>query len=225
MPSEVLNQDEIFKSLAAAVISFDKNRAEDLAHQVIDNNFDAYAAINRGLFHGMEVIGKKFDQGECFVPELLMASKALMSAVEILKPSISGIQIREKAVFVIGTVKGDVHDIGKSIVAILMESSGFEVHNLGVNVEHAFFIEKAEEHNADFIGLSALMSTTMQHMPHVIELLKKEGLREKYLIMVGGAPVSQQWSDKIGSDGFAPNAARAVEVAQNLLKARRQSAK
>ena len=176
MSSESLNQDEIFRGLAEAVISFNQKKAEDLAHQVIENNFDAYEAINNGLFHGMEAVGKKFDQGALFVPELLMAAKAMTSAVEILKPHISALQISEKGVFVIGTVKGDIHEIGKNIVAIAMEASGFQVYNLGVNLEHSLFIEKAEEYNADLIGLSALMSTTMNHMQNVIELLKKEGL-------------------------------------------------
>jgi corrinoid protein of di/trimethylamine methyltransferase len=218
MSNKQLSPDEIFKGLADAVIDFDKSKVEDLAHMVIENKLDAYEAINKGLSHGVEVVGKRFDQGECFVPELLMAAKVMMNGFDILKPHVSGIQTSEKGVIVIGTVKGDLHSIGKDIVALIMEVSGFEVHNLGINIEHKIFMEKAEEYSADIVGLSALMSTTMNQMKTIVELFEQEGLRKKYTLMVGGAPVSQKWSQVIGADGFAPNAAKAVEVAQDLLR-------
>lgn len=218
MSEKKMSQDELFGALAEAVVKFNQSQVEQLAHQAIENGFDAYEAINRGLSPGIEVVGKRFSQGEYFIPELLMAAKAMMKGVEILKPHISGLQTSEKGVIVIGTVKGDVHNIGKDIVSMFMESSGFEVHNLGVNVEHKIFMEKAEEFRADIVGLSALMSTTMNHMKSIVELFKQESLRDKYLIMVGGAPVSQKWCEVVGADAFAPNAGKAVEIAQNLLK-------
>lgn len=209
---------KIYKNLSKALINYDIDKIKDLCAQAIENKIDAYEAISKGLFPGIEVVGKKYDTGELFVPELLMAAKAMKQAIEILKPHISGKEITERGTLLIGTVKGDLHDIGKDIVAILMEASGFKVYNLGVNLENDTFLEKANEYNADIIGLSSLMSTTMNHMKDIIELFKREGMREKYLIMVGGAPVSQRWCNMIGADGYAPNAGKAIEVAQDLLK-------
>ncbi len=223
MSHERPSQEEIIKGLVEGVTDFDQKKVEDLAHQVIANNFDAYEAIRHGLSFGLEAVGKRFEKREVFVPELLMAAKAAMRGIEILKPHISMVRSSGKGVFLIGTVKGDIHSIGKDIVALIMEASGFEVHNLGINVEHRSFIEEAEKHKAHIVGLSALMSTTMNHMKTVIETFKKEGVREKYLILVGGAPVSQKWAEMIGADGFAPDAVKTVEVARNLLQEKQAS--
>ena len=217
----MVKPEEIFKNLAEAVIKWDRKRVEELAHQVVAEKLDAYEAINRGLAAGMQVAGEKFDRHEYFVPELLMAAKAMMTGIDLLKPHITGLRVVEKGVCVIGTVQGDLHCIGKDIVAILLEASGFEVYNLGVNVEHKVFLEKAQEHKADIVGLSALMSTTMNYMQDIIALFKEAGVRDQHRIMVGGAPISQQWCEVVGADGFAPNAARAVEVAQALLQQKR----
>ena len=219
----MLTRDEVLKNLAEAVVKRDRKKVEELAHQVVAEKLDAFEAIDKGLAAGMEIVGQKFDRHEFFVPELLMAAKAMMSGIEILRPHISVLQVVEKGVFVIGTVKGDMHAIGKDIVAIVLEAYGFKVVNLGANVEHQVFMDKAQEHKADIVGLSALMSTTMIYMRDVIQLFKEAGVRDQHMIMVGGAPISQKWCDTVGADAFAPNAAQAVEVAQVLLQKKRTS--
>jgi corrinoid protein of di/trimethylamine methyltransferase len=219
----MLTQEEVFRELAEAVIKRDRKKVEEFAHQVVTKKFDAFEAINKGLAAGMAVVGQKFDQNEYFVPELLMAAKAMMAGVDILKPHITGLQMVEKGVCVIGTVKGDLHSIGKDIVAVLWEASGFEVHNLGVNVEHKVFVDRAQEHKADIVGISALMSTTMNYMKDIVTLFREAGVRDQHMIMVGGAPISQKWCDVVGADGFAPNAAQAVEMAKVLLREKRAS--
>ena len=219
----MLTQDEVLKNLAEAVVKRDRKKVEELAHQVVAEKLYAFQAIDKGLAAGMEIVGQKFDRHEFFVPELLMAAKAMMTGIEILKPHISVLQAVEKGVFVIGTVKGDMHAIGKDIVAILLEAYGFKVCNLGANVEHKIFMDKAQELNADIVGLSALMSTTMTGMKDVIKLFEEAGVRNQHMIMVGGAPISQKWCDAVGADAYAPNAAQAVEVAQILLRKRRSS--
>jgi len=217
----MLNRDEVLKDLAEAVVKRDRKKVEELAHQVVAEKLDAFEAIDKGLAAGMEIVGQKFDCHEYFVPELLMAAKAMMTGIEILKPHISALQTVDKGVCVIGTVKGDMHAIGKDIVAIVLEAYGFKVSNLGTNVEHKMFVEKAQEHNADIVGLSALMSTTMTGMKDVIKLFEEAGVRNQHMIMVGGAPISQKWCDAVGADAYAPNAAQAVEIAQILLRKRR----
>lgn len=217
----MLTPDEVLKNLAEAVVKRDRKKVEELAHQVVAQKLDAFEAIDKGLAAGMEIVGQKFDCHEFFVPELLMAAKAMMSGIEILKPHISVLQAVEKGICVIGTVKGDMHAIGKDIVAIVLEAYGFKVCNLGTNVEHKIFMDKAQELNADIVGLSALMSTTMNCMKDVINLFDEAGVRDQHMIMVGGAPISQKWCDMVGADAFAPNAAQAVEVAQVLLRKRR----
>ena len=217
----MLNRDEVLKDLAEAVVKRDRKKVEELSHQVVEEKLDAFEAIDKGLAAGMEIVGQKFDCHEYFVPELLMAAKAMMTGIEILKPHISVLQTVDKGVCVIGTVKGDMHAIGKDIVAIVLEAYGFKVSNLGTNVEHKLFVDKAQEHNADIVGLSALMSTTMTGMKDVIKLFEEAGVRNRHMIMVGGAPISQKWCDAVGADAYAPNAAQAVEVAQILLRKRR----
>lgn len=222
MSDNTMSQEGLFQALSKAVVEFNEDRVRALAHQAIEYQYSAEEAIHKGLSLGMARVGEKFEDGEYFIPELLMSAKALMKGVEILKPHLSGSQNYEKGVVVIGTVKGDIHSIGKDIVSIMMEASGFEVHNLGINIDHQVFVEKAEQYRANIIGLSALMSSTMNHMKDVIDLFKQEKLREKYLIMVGGAPVSQKWCEILGADGFAPSAVEAVEVARRLFNQKQE---
>ena len=217
-----VNREELFEALSKAVVDFSEDRVRSLALQVVESGFSAEEAIQKGLSSGMALVGEKFEEGEYFIPELLMSAKTLMKGVELLKPHLSKSRKSEKGVVVIGTVKGDIHSIGKDIVSILLEASGFEVHNLGINIDHPVFLEKAERLNADIVGLSALMSSTMSYMKDVIELFKRENLREKYWIMVGGAPVSRKWCEFIGADGFARSAGEAVELARHLLNRKRE---
>lgn len=214
---------EVLKGLADSVDQMDRVKSAEYAQKSIALGIDPVASINDGLSAGMRIASAKFDAGECFVPELLMAAKALMAAVDVLKPHLKVSDVKVKARVVIGTIKGDIHSIGKDIVALMMEASGFEVLNLGANTEPIKYYEKAEEFGADIIGMSALMSTTMMHMKDAVQILRDRGVRDKYIVMVGGAPVTQKFCDVVGADGFAPHAAAAVKKAQELMLARAQT--
>jgi corrinoid protein of di/trimethylamine methyltransferase len=214
---------EVLDGLSSAVDEMDRVKSVEYAHRSIELGIDAFDAINDGLTAGMRIASAKFDSGEYFVPELLMAAKSLMAAVDVLKPYLKPSDTKVKARVVIGTIKGDVHSIGKDIVALMMEANGFDVLNLGANTQPIAYYEKAEEFGADIIGISALMSTTMMHMKDVVEILRERGVREKYIVMVGGAPVTQKFCDFVGADAFAPHAAAAVKTAQELMLARSAS--
>lgn len=174
--------------------------------------------IEKGLSSGMNQVGTLFERGKLFLPHVMMAADAMAAGVKLLEEDLpAGTQEKKLGVIVNGTVEGDVHDIGKSIVSTMLQSSGFEVYDLGRDVPTSSFIEKAKEVNADMIGISALMTTTLQGQKDVIELLKEEGLRNKVKVMVGGAPATQAWADKIGADCYAENASEAVAKAKELL--------
>ena len=162
-------------------------------------------------------VGSLFEEGEYFVPELLMASRAMQGGMELLKPLIIAEKIQPVGKIVIGTVKGDLHDIGKNLVSIMLQGAGFEVFDLGSDVSEENFVEAAKSSNAELIGLSALLTTTMSVMPSIIDAFIKAGIREKVKIIVGGAPVSQDFAEQIGADGFASDASQAVNVARRLI--------
>jgi len=173
----------------------------------------------------MKVIGDKFNKLEIYLPELMLAAGVFNSAMAVLKPHISAGkgESTKKGTVLIGTVKGDIHKIGKDIVAMLLETGGFEVHNLGEDVSTSTFIEEAEKVNADIIALSSLLTTTMAAQKDLVDILKEIGQREKYLIMVGGAPTSQKWTDEIGADIYGENAERAVSLALEYMAKKQQS--
>jgi dimethylamine corrinoid protein len=174
--------------------------------------------IEKGLSAGMNQVGVLFERGKLFLPHVMMAADAMTAGVKLLEADLpAGAQEKKLGVIVNGTVEGDVHDIGKSIVSTMLQSAGFEVHDIGRDVPIRNFIEKAKETNADMIGISALMTTTLQGQKDVIELLKEEGLRSRVKVMVGGAPATQAWAEKIGADCYAENASEAVEKAKELL--------
>ena len=174
--------------------------------------------IEKGLAAGMNQVGVLFERGKLFLPHVMMAADAMTAGVKILEADMpAGAQTKKLGVIVNGTVEGDVHDIGKSIVSTMLQSAGFEVYDIGRDVPIRNFIEKAKEVNANMIGISALMTTTLQGQRDVIELLKEEGLRDKIKVMVGGAPATQAWADKIGADCYAENASEAVAKAKELL--------
>jgi 5-methyltetrahydrofolate--homocysteine methyltransferase len=173
--------------------------------------------LNEALVPAMEIVGREYEDGERYVPEMLISAEAMKAAMEVLRPKLveTGVQLRGKVV--IGTVEGDLHDIGKNLVAMMLEGAGFEVIDLGVEVTADRFVQAVREHKPDVLGMSALLTTTMIHMPEVIEALKEAGLREKVKVIVGGAPVTQEFAEKIGADGYAPDAASAAEVVKKLL--------
>ncbi len=215
------SREEILHDLADSVLNMKEELAVQVAREAIEAGLDAFDAINNGLVVGMNQAGELYDQEEYFVPELLICSDALYLGLDILKPHIKREDAAGKAPCVIGVVEGDTHDIGKNLVKIMLDVSGFEIHDLGRNVPLADFVEKAKAVDAALICLSTLMTTTMEGMATVIEMLEEEGIRDRFKVMVGGGPISQAFADRIGADGYAANASRAVAVAKSLCKTRK----
>ena len=212
----LVNKEELYEKLAEAVVSMEEEETVNICNQVISENLDAYEAINNGLSAGMDQAGKLFDEEEYFVPELLICSDAMYAGLEVLKPHIKAKDENIKQKVVIGVVEGDTHDIGKNLVKIMLETAGFDIIDLGRDVAPLTFVEMAKEEKAKIIVISTLMTTTMEGMSEVIELLNKENIRENFKVMIGGGPISQGYADKIGADGYSVNAAEAVKLAKRL---------
>ncbi len=172
--------------------------------------------LNKGLIAGMDIVGEKMENGDMFIPEVLMAAQAMGGCVAVLKPLLGDAAGAQGAAVVIGTVKGDLHDIGKNLVAMMMESAGMTVHNLGVDISPENFVAQIKEKNAKIVCLSALLTTTMPAMKQTVDAIVEAGLRDQVKIMVGGAPVTQAFADEIGADGFAPDAGSASKLAKSL---------
>ena len=197
-----------------------KGRAKNvktLVQQALDEGIDPKVILNDGLLAGMMVIGGKFKRNEVFVPEVLVAARAMNAGIAILEPKLVEIGNKPIGKAVLGTVKGDLHDIGKNLVVMMMKGAGLEIYDLGVDVEPDTFIEKAEEVGADIIGMSALLTTTLPNMKNVIDRRNEKGLRDKYIVMIGGARVNQTFADEIGADYYTPDAATAAEVAKKAV--------
>ncbi|MFQ6080525.1 MAG: corrinoid protein [Candidatus Bathyarchaeia archaeon] len=218
-----MSEEELFKRLREAVIAGDEKAVIKVAKEVIEKGLDPLEAIERGLSAGAIVLGEKFDKLEIYLPELLVAAEAMKAGLDILLPKIPEERALEKGTVVIGTVKGDIHDIGKNILAALLRAHGFDVHDLGADIPTSKFIEKAEEVRADIIALSALMTSTIGGQKDVIDYLKDIGKKEKFLIMVGGGATTQEWAEEIGADGYAETASEAVMVALRLIERRRSA--
>jgi dimethylamine corrinoid protein len=207
----------LLQELADAIISCKKD-AVLAAVEKAKGELEPSEIIEKGLAAGMNEVGILFERGKLFLPHVMMAADAMTAGVKLLEAEFpAGHESKKLGIIVNGTVEGDVHDIGKSIVSTMLQSAGFEVYDIGRDVPIRNFLEKAKEVNADMIGLSALMTTTLQGQRDVIELLKEEGLRDKIKVMVGGAPATQAWADKIGADCYAENASEAVAKAKELL--------
>ena len=183
-----------------------------------------YDILTQGLVAGMDIVGVDFRDGVLFVPEVLMAARAMKAGMEVLRPLLTQTGAPRIGRMVIGTVKGDIHDIGKNLVAMMMEGAGFEVIDLGINVPADKFLTAVKEHTPDILGMSALLTTTMPYMRVVIEALEKEGLRDRVLVFVGGAPVNEAFAEEIGADAYCPDAAVAVEVGKKMVTMRRKTA-
>lgn len=212
-----INKDELYKKLADSIVDMDEDLTIEISKQVISEGFDAYDAIVNGLTVGMNQAGKLFDEEEYFVPELLICSDAMYAGLDILKPHIKVGENEIKRKAVIGVIEGDTHDIGKNLVKIMLETGGYDIVDLGRDVLPSTFVEKAKEENAEFIVISTLMTTTMEGMNEVIEILVKEDIRDDYKVLIGGGPISQGYADKIGADGYAENAAEAVKLVNKLV--------
>ena len=201
-----------------------KGRAKNvkaLVEQALAEGVDPRDILNKGLLAGMMIIGEKFKNNEVFVPEVLVAARAMNAGITILEPKLVEVGNEPVGKAVIGTVKGDLHDIGKNLVVMMFKGAGFEVHDVGVDVDADTFIAKAEEVNADVICMSALLTTTMPNMKTVIDALVEQGKRDKYLVMVGGAPVNQAFADQIGADYYTADAATAAETAKAAVIAKK----
>lgn len=200
-----------------AIVEGKMEEAVEITKLAINNNVPPQHVIENYMIKGMEEIGTRFQNGKAFVPELLMAARAMKASLELLTPLLKGEKFTTLGKIMIGTVKGDLHDIGKNLVASMFEGCGFKVINLGINVDAATFIQKFKEERPDIIGMSALLTTTMSYMQDVIKEFEKEGLRNEVKIMVGGAPVSEDFAMKIGADAYSKDANSAVTTAKHLL--------
>ena len=198
-----------------AVLTFNKAAAAEGVKAELAAGTDVSIILDEGLIGALDVVGKKFSEGEMFVPEMLQAARAMKAGLELLKPYLSSESIASKGTVLIGTVKGDLHDIGKNLVAMMMEGAGFNVVDLGVDVDADKFVKAASEHNADVLGLSALLTTTMPAMENTVTAIKEAGLAVRTII--GGAPVTETFADQIGADGYSDDAPGAVELARKLM--------
>lgn len=210
------NSLELYRKLSDAVVEMEEDEVVVLSNEVVKKNHNAYEAIEKGLSDGMERAGQLFEDEEYFIPELLMCSDAMYAGLDILKPYLKADEAGEKHSIVIGVIEGDTHDIGKNLVKIMLETSGFDVIDLGRDIPPQQFVDKAKEHNAKIIALSTLMTTTMSGMGEVVKILERENIRNDYKVIVGGGPISQGFADKIGADGYSVNAADAVRLARKL---------
>lgn len=206
-----------FNEIRETLVSLDENALIQLVNDALANGTSADAILNEGLIAGMDIVGEKMENEDMFIPEVLMAAQIMSKGVEILKPLLAEETTSARAIVVIGTVKGDLHDIGKNLVAMMMESAGLTVHNLGVDIAPEEFVRQVKEKNADILCLSALLTTTMPAMKQTIDALVESGMRDKVKVMVGGAPVTQDYADKIGADAFAFDAGSAAKSAKVLV--------
>lgn len=205
------------KEIADNLIRGKANEVKELVKRALAEEQDAEKILREGLLAGMSVVGEKFKKNEFYVPEVLIAARAMKAGMEVLKPILAEKKVKGVGRVVIGTVRGDLHDIGKNLVSMMLEGGGFEVIDLGIDVPPEKFLQAAREHQAQIVGMSALLTTTMPAMKDTIEVFQKEGQRDKVKIMIGGAPVTQSYADEIGADGYAPDAASAVDKAKELL--------
>ena len=185
--------------------------------KALEEEIEAEKILNEGLLKGMSIIGKKFKENEVFVPEVLVSARAMNGGMEILKPKLVEDGVESTGTVVLGTVKDDLHDIGKNLVRMMLEGAGFEIFDLGTDVSPEEFVEKIIEEKPDIVGLSALLTTTMENIGEVIEVLEEEGLREEVFVMVGGAPITDDFAKEVGADAYASDASRAAEVAEKAV--------
>ncbi|MBU8909790.1 MAG: corrinoid protein [Desulfobacterales bacterium] len=205
-----------FNAMTDALVSCDSAKLTGLVNDALAQDTPAGEILNKGLIAGMDIVGEKMENGDMFIPEVLMAAKAMGDCVVILKPLLGEDESATSANVIIGTVKGDLHDIGKNLVAMMMGSAGMEVHNLGVDIAPEDFVTQIKEKNAQIVCLSALLTTTMPMMKQTVDAIVESGLRDQVKILVGGAPVTQAFADEIGADGFAADAGSASKLAKSL---------
>ncbi len=208
---------EILEQLATAVIEGNVGAMEGLTQDALDGDLGAGEILNDGLMVGMNHVGQEFKAGNMFVPEVLRSAKAMKESMKLLEPLLAAGEAKAAGKIVIGTVKGDLHDIGKNLVGMMCDGAGFDVKDLGTDVEPDQFLEAIKDFEPDILGMSALLTTTMRTMGNTIKAIEEAGLRDQVKVMVGGAPVTQRFADDIGADGYAPNAASAADLAKKFV--------
>ncbi|MFQ5710237.1 MAG: B12-binding domain-containing protein [Candidatus Geothermarchaeales archaeon] len=212
--------EEVFDELKSAITNFDVDKVVEAAKKSVSLDIDPLEAIERGLSSGLREVGERFEDGELFLIHIVAAAEAAQKAMkEVFEPQLLKQKKTRKSLgkVVIGTVKGDIHDIGKTIVASMLSASGFDVYDIGKDVPSEEFVERAKEMDANIVAASALLSTALPVQREIVEALRKAGMREKVKVMVGGGPVTQEWAEEIGADGYGSNAVEAVKVAKRLL--------
>jgi 5-methyltetrahydrofolate--homocysteine methyltransferase len=208
---------DILETIKDMVVGGKYNDIEEQVQRAVDSGIDLNRLINDALISAMDIVGKRFAASEIYVPEMLVSAKTMKLGLDIIKPLLQSGEAENRGTIVMGTVKGDLHDIGKNLVTMMMEGAGFKIIDLGVDVKIEDLIDTVKKEAVDIIGLSALLTTTMPEMRNVIEALTEAGLRDKVKVIVGGAPIDQRFADKIGADGFGADAVEAVQLARELV--------
>jgi 5-methyltetrahydrofolate--homocysteine methyltransferase len=209
---------ELYASLAEMVISGQMEKIQKLTQEALNDGAEPREILDKGLLAGMEVVGQHFKVGDMYVPEVLLSARTMHAALDVLRPLLSESDQAGAGTIVIGTVEGDIHNVGKNLVAMVLEGAGFKVVDLGVDVEPQAFVQAVKKSKPDIVAMSALLTTTMPKMAETIQALQEAGIREQLKIMAGGAPLTEEFVSEIGGDGYAPNAVLAVEKAKALLK-------
>jgi corrinoid protein of di/trimethylamine methyltransferase len=209
--------EAFFEKIAERLMAGKIDEVKELSQQALDQGASARDIIDKGLLAGMDVVGKRFKAGDMFIPEVLLCARCMHGAMDILKPLLAEGDSAGVGTYVIGTVEGDLHDIGKNLVSMMLQGGGFEVVDLGTNITPQQFVDAVKEHNPAILGLSALLTTTMPKMEETINALNEAGIRDQVKIMAGGAPVTQAFVDQIGADAYGANAAAATEKAKELI--------
>ena len=209
--------DPLMHEMAYALITGDQHEVDRMTREALDRGFSANDVLDDGLISGMAIVGVKFRDNIIFVPEVLISARAMKAGMAHIEPILSASDIEPPGTVIMGTVKGDLHDIGKNLCIMMLRGSGFVVHDLGVDTKPEEFIEAVEEHGAQVVGMSALLTTTMPNMGRTIQAFEDEGLRDDVRIMVGGAPVTQEFAEDMGADGYGENAIACVDMAKSLL--------
>jgi 5-methyltetrahydrofolate--homocysteine methyltransferase len=208
---------EILNEISKNVELGDSAAVKELLRKALSMNITPESILNSGLIKGMEAVGKKFKKNEIFIPEVLIASRAMKSAMDVIKPYMSEVEEHSLGKIVLGTVKGDLHDIGKMVVCIALEREGYDIIDIGIDVSKETFLETVKKENPDILGMSALLTTTMSYMRNVIDTIKSAHLKKDVKVIIGGAPITQSFADEIGADGYAPEAESAVTLVKTLL--------
>jgi len=216
-----MTHDEILQGLYDNTLVGNAPEVRALVEQGLESELPPESMLYDALIPSLEEVGARFERGDFFVPEMLIAARAMQGALDILRPLLAETGVQQVGTYVMGTVKGDVHDIGKNLVNIMLEGAGFQVWDLGVNVAPEVFVEKVTEHKPDIVGFSAFLTTTMPMFKANINALEKAGIRDEVIVMVGGAPVTQEYADAVGADGYAADASTAVRLAKDLIQRKR----